>query len=245
MMKNSFFVLTAFIICAAAVFAQGRNPDKILDELKENFKKVEDYQVDVGIKVDVSFLKVPDMNATVYFKKPDKVHIESKNFALLPRQGFNFSPESFLEGKYTAIFEKDTVMNGFLDAVVKVIPLNDNSSVVLTTLWIDLKNNVIRHVQSTTKTAGTFALSFEYPNKIRYPLPDKMTFTFNADKLKFHRRKGQDNGQNNDSGTGQFDANESTGKVFVTYTNYRVNKGIPDSVFEKDKEHEKNRGRKL
>lgn len=235
------FLFTAMmpVLFFVHVSAQSRNPDQILDNLKQNFKKVEDYKVDVGIKVDVNFLKVPDMHATVYFKKPDKIHIESKNFALLPRQGFNFSPESFLEGKYTAIFDKDTTLSGYPAAVIKIIPLNDNSSVVLTTLWIDLKNDVIRHIQSTTKTAGTFSLSFEYPDKIIYPLPEKMTFTFNADKLKFRGRRNHEQGQNGDSGTGKFDSNESTGSVYVTYTNYRVNEGIPDSVFDKENNKKK------
>jgi hypothetical protein len=36
----------------------------------------------------------------------------------------------------------------------------------------------------------------------------------------------EDNSNNNKNNTGN-----STGKVFLTYSNYIVNKGIPDSIF--------------
>jgi hypothetical protein len=60
------------------------------------FEKIDDYQVDVRIKVDVDFLKMPEREATIYYKKPDKFHIDSENFAMLPKSGLNFSPLGFL-----------------------------------------------------------------------------------------------------------------------------------------------------
>ena len=66
--------------------AQTESPERILDEVKKKFGSVQDYIVDVKVKVDVDFIKVPDTEAKFYFKEPDKVHIESKQFAMFPRQ---------------------------------------------------------------------------------------------------------------------------------------------------------------
>ena len=37
-------------------------------------------------------MSVPPMNATMYFKKPDKVHFDAKGFAILPREGLTLNP---------------------------------------------------------------------------------------------------------------------------------------------------------
>jgi len=211
---------------------QKKDPDHILDEVKRTFNKVQDYVVDVNIKVDVDFIKAPETKATIYFKQPDKVHFESESFAMLPKEGLDFSPMGFLKEKYTAIYEKADTVDGYKTDVIKVIPLVDETNVVLTTLWIDESRYIIRKVQSTLKMGGTFAIELKYDKpKMNYALPSSMIFTFNIERMNLP--KGM---------TGELNENKSkdekkktTGKVYVTYSNYKVNKGIPDSVFEEKK----------
>ena len=47
--------LTLFII-TVSLFAQKPDPEVILENVKKEFEKIDDYQVDVRIKVDVEFL---------------------------------------------------------------------------------------------------------------------------------------------------------------------------------------------
>jgi len=67
------------------LLSQTKDPDLILTRVKEAFTVIEDYEVDVHIKIDVEFLKVPEGDAKLYFKQPDKIHVESEKFALLPK----------------------------------------------------------------------------------------------------------------------------------------------------------------
>ena len=85
-------ILPLVLLFSILAFSQSKNPDSILDRVKEEFNKIDDYTVDVKIKVDVDFLKMPDREAKIFFKKPDKIHIESEGFAMLPKEGLNFSP---------------------------------------------------------------------------------------------------------------------------------------------------------
>ena len=222
-MKKIYFLFFVPVM----IFAQSKNPDVIVNNIRQAFSKVKDYSVNVDIKVDVSFLKVPEMKAKLFFKQPDKMHIESSGFALLPKDGLYTSPMSFLKNDYTAIFARDEVFNGINTSVVKIIPLNDKGDLILTTLWIDQSKNEIVKVESTTKVNGTFTLILHYGNN-KYPLPDSMQFSFNAEKLKMPQlpTDQSDNGKKKNSGM-------VSGKVFISYSNYEVNKGIPDSVFEK------------
>jgi outer membrane lipoprotein-sorting protein len=228
-MRKIFFLIVLIFFAASG---QGQNPDEVLNKVKENFARINDYSVNISVKVDVSFLKVPQTNATIYFKKPDKIKLYSKDFALLPKEGLDFSPMSLLKKKYTAIFDKDTLLNNRKVSVIKVIPLNDESNVVLTTLWIDQEKNVILRAESATKINGTFLMEFNYDNSPDdFPLPSSMIFSFNSSGISVPQFPGDDSQENSNGNENKEERKPETGKVYVNYYNYKVNKGLPDSIF--------------
>jgi hypothetical protein len=213
-------------------FSQSKDPNEILNAVITNFNKVNDYQVDVNIKVDVEFIKVPETKAKIYFKQPDKVHLEADGFAMLPKNGMEFSPSAFIKKDYTAIYEQDVDLNGYKTSMVKVIPLGDQGEVILSTLWIDQKKQVIRKVESTTKTNGTFSIDFTFDDKIKYPLPSKIIFSFNMDKMNIPSTiTGETTNEKQDK-KNKNSGSTTRGQVIVNYSNYVVNKGISDSIFE-------------
>lgn len=221
------YILLLFFV-SAYCFGQSKDPNVLIKNVKETFEKVKDYSADVDVKVNVSFLKVPEMKAKIYFKQPDKIHIESDGFAMLPKDGLYTSPLALLSGDFTAIYVKDEILDGHNTSVVKIIPLNDKGDVILSTLWIDQTGYIIRKVESSTKTNGTFTIILQYGNN-KYPLPENIEFTFNTNRMKLSRNPMEDennNGNNKQPGN-------STGKVSLTYSNYVVNKGIAESVFSK------------
>lgn len=227
-------LLCLFFISIQIGLSQSKNPDEIINDVITNFNKVNDYLVDVNIKVDVDFIKVPETKAKIYFKQPDKVHLEAEGFAMLPKNGMEFSPSSLIKKDYTAIYEQDVDLNGYKTSIVKVIPLGDQGDVILSTLWIDQKYQVIRKVESTTKTNGTFAIDFSYDDKLKYPLPSKIVFSFNLDELNIPPTISGETTTENPKKKNNHSGSTTKGKVIVDYSNYRVNKGITDSIFEKD-----------
>ncbi|MEO8398885.1 MAG: hypothetical protein ABI550_03610, partial [Ignavibacteriaceae bacterium] len=114
-----------FLFSAFLIFPQIKDPDLILENVKKNFSQINDYEVNVKIKVDVDFLKVPETQAKIFFKEPGKIHIESEGFALLPKEGLDFSPTGLLKNKYSAIYEKEDTIDNYKTSVVKVIPLGE------------------------------------------------------------------------------------------------------------------------
>ncbi len=229
---NKFLII--FLLLAGTLYPQKKDADVILNRVKENFNRVKDYQVGVKIKVDVDFIKVPDMKAQLYFKQPDKLQLDSEGFAMLPKGGVNFSPSSLLSGDYTSFYEKDTTENGNKVCIIKIIPLGDASDIVLSTLWIDLTNYRINKVESTTKTQGTYVIELQYSPGSVYPLPSAMTFSFNLDKLNLPKGMSGDlNKMSGDNAKSKKESGERTtaGKVYITYEGYKINKGISDNVF--------------
>lgn len=226
-------IISLFLLVVNFGFSQSKDPNEIIDAVITNFNKVNDYKVDVNIKVDVEFIKVPETKAKIYFKQPDKVHLEADGFAMLPKNGMEFSPSSLIKKDYTAIYEQDVDLNGYKTSIVKVIPIGDQGEVILSTYWIDQSKKLIRKVESTTKTNGTFTIDFTYDDKIKYPLPSKIVFSFNMDKLNLPATiTGEASNQKSDKKNKNSDL-RTKGNVIVSYSNYVVNKGIPDEIFEK------------
>jgi outer membrane lipoprotein-sorting protein len=233
LIKLFVFLLSLFPVLS--IFPQENNPDKILEKVLSTFEKISDYSVEVHVNIDVSFLKIPDMDAKIYFKQPDKMRIKSDNFALLPKQGFNFSPVSLLRKNHTAIFVKNENLNGIETAVIKVIPLEEVSDLILSTLWIDLSNYVIIKVESTARPSGTYTINFEYAKvQSDYFLPVKMTFSFPADQMLFRKNIKDPFNSSDNQNDSENDKEKKEGKVTVSYSNYEVNKGIPDEIFNTD-----------
>ena len=225
-------IIFLIILFRAIGFSQIPNPETILENVKKEFEKIEDYQVNVTIKVDVEFLKMPEREATIFYKKPDKFHIDSENFALLPKSGLNSSPLGFMNYDYKAYYIREDTLHEAITSVIKVIPLEVSADVILSTLWIDTQRNIILKVESTRKPQGTFFIDFEYlKTKKGFWLPSSMIFSFTIDRSLFPGKLNKD--QNSESGKSKEDsAKKETGYVYLTYSNYKVNIGLSDEIFE-------------
>ena len=228
-------ILLFVLLSNLCVFTQSKDPEKVLDKVKAGFDKIEDYTVDVKIKVDVDFLKMPDREAKIYYKKPDKVHIESEGFAMLPREGLNFSPLGLLNSSYTSFYVREDTINGILASVIKIIPLEGGSDVILSTLWVDTNRNLIIKVESSRKPQGTFTMDLDYlKTKKGFWLPSSMVFTFSIDRSILPRKFNFDTDSDQKKNL-QDPTKSTTGKVFIDYSNYEVNTGLSDDIFEEKK----------
>jgi outer membrane lipoprotein-sorting protein len=229
-MKKIIYLMMLFF--SANCFAQTKDPAKILDAVKQKFDLVHNYEADVNIHVDINFIKMPDRKAKIYFKQPDKMKFHSDGFALLPKQGFNFSPVQLLKGDYNSIFVRVDQINGKKLDVIKIIPNSDSSDVVLSTLWIDETEKVIQKVETVGKKSGNISIDFKYiPNQT---LPTEVKFTFNLGDAPTAAAT-QHPDQNNAAAVKPMARGPIKGTATLTYSNYKINQGIPDNIFDEKK----------
>jgi outer membrane lipoprotein-sorting protein len=238
-------IVALVLVFSIIVSAQQKDPKKILDAVRQKFSKVNDYKADASIKLDMSFIKIPDMNAKVYFKKPDKMKVEATGFAMLPKQGVRFSPADLLKGDFSTLYVKSETLNNRKVDVIKTIPKSDTSEIILSTLWIDSKENVILKVETTRKKGGTTQIELSYDN-FEYGLPSQIKLSFNFGDVQMptmpsNHSDPDDNANNKDKkGHGMRGDVQLKGSVIMSYKNYQINKGIADSFFdEKEKEKKK------
>jgi len=228
-------ILSFVILVTSLGISQPKNPEAILESVKSEFEKIQDYQVDVKIKVDVDFLKMPDREATIFYKKPDKFHIDSENFAMLPKSGLNFSPLGFLNYKYTSFYEREDTIDGIVTSVIKVIPLEGKADVILSTFWIDTTRNLILKVESSRKPQGSYFIDLKYlRSEQKFWMPASIVFSFTVDRSMLPKRFGEEKDSKSDKVKKDSDEPE-TGKVYLKYSNYKINTGLPDELFDEKK----------
>jgi len=224
---NSFILLFALLTFNVS----SQSPRELLHQVQNKLNKATNYKVDIKIKVDLPFISMMPINTKLYFKQKNKLKIDTKSIAVLPKQGF-LQLTTLLNdtSNYTAIFQSNEIINDIKTSLINLIPNNDTSDVILAKLWIDAINKVIIKTQITTKSSGTIKSEYVYGTQLAYGLPDNIKFTVDIKKFKIPKALAADI---NKSKTNKVE--KKSGEITVTLKNYEINKGIPDSVFDKAK----------
>jgi hypothetical protein len=222
------FYLTSLTFTAS--FAQN-NANAILHDVYSKMQKAKDYSVQASIKVDMPLIRILPVDVKIYYKQKDKFKVESKSITIVPRQGFDQVQKMIADTTtFTAMIQGTEKIGTVQTSIINIIPLSDTSDLILGKLWIDSKQKVILKSQLTTRSSGTILTEFVYGKQIAFGLPDEMIFSVDANKFKMPKNFG---GQT-DKTTTEKEAKENKnkkGKIFISLSNYRVNMGIPDSVF--------------
>ncbi|MBL7925982.1 MAG: hypothetical protein JNK61_03655 [Bacteroidia bacterium] len=219
-----------FFNCLAVItFAQNSAFDLIKD-VNQKFKSVNSYIAQVQIKTDVSFIKMLPVQATIYFKQPDKLHLESKGIAMLPKQSPQFFLHNINQNDYLCIEIDKQIIDGYNCKGIKVIPLNEGSDLVLATLFIDPLNLVLRKAQITSRSNGTILMLFKYDKYLKQQLPDAVTFELDVAKFKIPKVVAADL-ENTKTNTDNI--KNKRGTVTINYKSYQLNVPISDTFFEK------------
>lgn len=220
------FLLPGFV-------SRAQDANELVKKVKEKLALVNDYQAEGVMKTDVSFMKVPESKVTIYYKKPDKFKIKKQDgISIVPKGGGNINLAALFEGNnYTAVPAGKSVFNGAPVTIVKLLPLDEKSNVVVSTLYIDEKEVLVKKAIITTRENGTYEMEMQYGRYTNRGLPDTITFLFATKDYKlpkglaFDYDAGEQPPKTNTAGGNQ------KGKIQISYTNYVINKGIANDIF--------------
>lgn len=226
--RSSACLLAGFLFFMSGVNAQ--NAAALLQKVRARLDQVNDYQATGIMKTNVSFLKVPEAQVMIYFKRPDKLKIKNdKGISLVPKGAVTISLNNLLKGGYTSLEAGTDTVGGHTVKVIKLLPQDENADLVLSTLYIDEARLLILKARTTTRENGTYEVEMSYGKYSAYALPDKVVFIFNIKDYKLP--KGVTFDYDDGSAKKQTASPGGKGKVEIAYTSYVINKGVPDSVF--------------
>lgn len=213
--------------------AMAQDANALIQKIRAKMDLVNDYRATGMLKTDVSFLKIPVSKINVLYKKPDRFRIKKDGgISLLPKGGVSVNLNALMStGEVTAIAGGDAIVNGSTLRVVKLLPAQEESDIILSTLYIDEKNLLIRKAVTTTRENGTYQMEMAYGKYAGYGLPDKVVVTFNTKDYKlpkgitFEYEPGEKPVSPNDA------QKSKKGKVEITYSGYDINVGLTDAAF--------------
>lgn len=232
-MKNSKGIIGLFCLLSlftwSTVNAQDMNA--LVMKVKAKLDKVKDYTAEGKMKTDVAFIKAPIGKVKVFFKSPDKFKLQRDGgISVLPKGGVSINIGNMvMQSGYVAIDAGLSSVQNLPVRVVKLLPSSDAGDIILSTLYIDEQNLLIRKSVTTTRENGTYEMELIYGKYDGYGLPDKVIFSFNAKDYKLP--KGI---------TLEFDDTDKAikdkmkgrkGRVEINYSSYEINTGLSNSIF--------------
>jgi outer membrane lipoprotein-sorting protein len=223
------------LVCLMFLFSlvHGQDVVALIQKVKAKIERVKDYEASGIMKTNVPFLKVPQAEVKIYFKRPGKLKIKNeKGISLIPKGAISMSLNNLMaEKNYTAIHAGSGTINNRPVTIIKLLPLDADADIVLSTLYIDEPGLLILKAVTTTRENGTYELAMEYDEYAAYALPRKAVFNFNTKAYKLPKGVTFDYDDGSPKNKNASDPDNNKGRLEITYNTYIINKGVQDSVF--------------
>lgn len=211
----SAIILLALLLPAAAGAPSG---DSIVAAMRKQFSAVNDYRADVSLTVKGPKVSINNMQMTVYYKKPNKIHVEAKQgFAMMPGGNYFGDPLGEISSARATYVrtEKKQGRQCYL--------LNVAANQAVMKLWVDKQRSVVVAMESGQ---GLKTLWQHAKVDGKYYLPVQIS----ADVQGLPMGNGH-----HARATGNEKDQIGPTKAVVKFSNYRVNKGIDDKIFQEKK----------
>lgn len=226
-------ILQVVITLALTPLVKGQEVNLFIQKVKSKIEKINDYEASGKLKTNVAFLKVPISNVIVYFKKPNLLKIKSaKGISFVPKGAVSINLNNLLSSsKYTVLDAGTAMIDNNTVRIIKLLPEEEYSEIVLSTLYIDEINLVILKSKTTTRDNGSYELEMKYGRYVDFALPDKIIFSFNTKEYKLPKGVTFDFDDGSETKKTSDKVKNRKGRVEININRYIINKGVENSVF--------------
>lgn len=243
--KLSFIVMALIVSVSVPVLAQERleskqesAPLQVFDAIIRPYKNLNDYTVKIQAEVRIPGLRIPDFTADLYFKKPDKLHVETKSFAPIPRNSGFFDPFQFDPGKNRITFKQTVNLDDMQAELYRVEPGESETSVRFYNVWVGGSPRRILQVENHS-FKGTIALvKLTYMNVEQvsgnWLMPEKVRVHLTFPQGTQNRDNSSFLVKDNPISAGRMKPDELQGEgdIYISYSDWQINTGLDDSLFQ-------------
>jgi hypothetical protein len=234
-MKRLAYLTIGLLLCSLAAAAQPSGKD-ILRRALDISSAIKDYTADVKVTVDMPDIKVPERSARVYFKRPDKVAIDSKGIVMIPKKALvpgNLGSDIMKGSEVTLVGKK--LENGVPAYFLKVRQTGQKSGDNRLLFWVRGDRYTVERMEAHSANGLEMGVKWEYQLLSgKYWMPKRLVATLTGSAVRQrHPRFDPD-----DKSTVR--ASGKPGTITVVFSNVKVNTGLRDSLFvEKAQERRK------
>ena len=212
--------------------AKTKEPDEVLAKVVKGFAEVQDFSAVIDAEINMERVQIPKMHAELFFKKPDKVHFSSKGFLLVPREGIALNPSVLKEHYFTTSTVYDTI-DGKMVFKLLLAAKDAKTRLRALSIWVDPIHWTITKMETMPYEGRTLSMVFTYEcQQEKYWLPSTLLVSFASESEKAQKDSLP---QIDNQFEGLQRSAPRNGKVTIVYSNYKINIGLPDELFEKKK----------
>jgi hypothetical protein len=222
-LKKAFSSFVLLFLLSSGLIQAQEDPTRYLDALEKKYSGLKDYTVDVIVRFDVEALKAPDMQAKLYYKAPDKIKVESKNVFFFPKEGGYFNPSLFRKKDFDARLLERLTYDGRKAVRLRLTPTETNRHHQGFVLTLDTDRNLIREINTSPSEGRAVRALIEYGKFADFELPVHIELHLDIPSVEPNGMK--------EFGSFSQRSKRITGKVEIAYSNYKVNSGLRDEMF--------------
>ncbi len=182
--------------------------------------KIQSFEADALIKVDVDFIDIKDREVRIKFTAPDTFEFDTKGLALLPKNGVQMEYMTLMRNPYTGIPAGKEVIGNTETLIIKLIPESIESDIVLAQLWIDTQKYRILRMKTFTRKSGSYTIDFSFADAEAL-LPTKLDVAFEIEGMGM--LPGMMMNELMTDGSVEVDSIPKQARVIVEYKNFSIN----------------------
>ncbi len=230
-MKHLWVIFLSACVSGALLGQRLPSGADVLRNVVKGVEDVNDYTVTLQADLHMEHVRIPRSTATMYFKKPDKIHFDSPSIAMMPREGIAFNTAAMLD-QYTAqMIGEDTAL-GLKAYKLQLAAKSATARLRQLFVWVNPENWTLVRLQTIPYEGRIVTVDFVYDLQDgKYWMPVSMDARFG---LIGNPRASQSPG---DSTAPENPAEQMmpraprTGSISITYSDYKINTGLSDEVF--------------
>jgi outer membrane lipoprotein-sorting protein len=175
-------------------------------------ERVDDYTARVAVAIEAPNINIARRYADVYYKSPDKVHVDSEGLTIIPRDALLLGNLSLHLKEYaTASFVAEGEIAGREVHCIKLAPHDPMPASGRVLLWIDNEHYLLLKSEAWRGGERQLSVRFHYTNVDGYWMP-RYIITNVAE--------------------GALPNRQGAAHINLQFMNYRINTGLSDRIFQ-------------
>jgi outer membrane lipoprotein-sorting protein len=214
-MRAVVIFVVAAVMATLAGPASALTGEQIVRNALSLHEGIRDYKALLTVTTDIEGLDMPERKVTVYFKRPDRVRMDSDGVVFIPKSALNLAElEHMISKNADSVLSGQKQVNGRTQYFVKMIPRGDQPHRDRVLLWVWGDNWTVDRLEMWYDGTQMFTMRWTYQRVGgKYLMPQSLVFTTSADRLPGGKR----------------------GQVRLQFSQVQVNLGLKDELFAQQK----------
>ena len=226
-------VIVCCLLLVPQVVPQGLpSGNEVLQRVEKATEGVNDYEVKLQADVHLERVRIPRASATMYFKKPDKIHFDSPGITMMPREGIAINSAALLE-QYSAQMVGEDTAHGMEVYKMQLAAKSASARLRQLFVWVNPQRWTIVRMQTIPYEGRVLTMDFQYGlQEGKYWMPVFLTAQFELTGDRQEASSQPDSTQSRQTPLDEMQPHAPrSGSIAIAFTDYRINVGLSDDLF--------------